>query len=66
MCVHPNFFSKFLNSIRYSFTKKSVVHSKPSTKIIGILLLIVRFAKSQDQIITQIIKKKQINFYVFN
>ena len=38
----PNFFSTFLDSK----IQKIVVYSKPSIKIIGILLLIVRFVKS--------------------
>ena len=39
--------------------KQMVVHSKPFTKIIGILLLTVRFAKSSDQAIIQIIRKSK-------
>ena len=37
--------------------KKIVVHSKPSIRKIGILLLTVRFVKPSDQTIIQIIKK---------
>ena len=36
-----------------------VVHSEPFIKIIGILLLIVRFVKTWDQTIIQIIKKNK-------
>ena len=42
-----------------------VMHSKPFIKIIGTLLLIVRFVESSDQTIIQIMRKK-FNFNVFN
>ena len=40
--------------------KKVVVHSNPFIKIIGIFLLVVRFVKSSDQTIIQIIRKNKI------
>ena len=39
---------------------KIAVYSKPFLKIIGILLLIVRFVKSLDQTIIQIIRKNKL------
>ena len=36
-----------------------MVYGKPFIKIIGILLLIVRFVKSSDQTIIQIIRKNR-------
>ena len=47
--------------------KKIVGHSKPFIKIIDILLLIVRFVKSSDQAIIQIIRKnKSILIFLIN
>ena len=44
-----------------------MVHSKPFIKIIGILLLTVRFVKSSDQTIIQIIRKnKSILIFLIN
>ena len=44
-----------------------VVHSKPFIKIIGILLLMVRFVKISDQAIIQIIRKnKSILMFLLN
>ena len=48
MCEHPKIFSTILNSKIYQ-DKNITVHSKPFIKMIGILLLIVRFVKSSDQ-----------------
>ena len=39
--------------------KEIVVHSKPFIKIIGIFLLIVRFVRSSDQTILEIIRKNK-------
>ena len=39
--------------------KKMVVHSETFIKLISILLLIVRFVKSSDQAIIQIIRKNK-------
>ena len=58
MCEHPIIFLTILNS-RIFQDKKIVVHSKPFIKIIGILLLVVRFVKSSDQTIIQIIRKNE-------
>ena len=44
-------------SVCEGYSKK--VHSKPFIKIIGILLLIVRFVKCSDQTIIQIISKNK-------
>ena len=52
----PRIFSTILNSKIFQ-DKKIVVDSKPFIKIIGILLLIVRFVKNSDQTIIQIIIK---------
>ena len=41
------------------FLTVKAVHSKPFTKIIDILLLIIRFVKSSDQTIIQIIRKNK-------
>ena len=50
-----------------TYDKKIVVHSKPSIKIIGILLLIVRFVKSSDHTIIEIIRKnKSIVMFLVN
>ena len=57
MCEHPKLFSTILNSK----TKKIAVHSKLIIKIIGTLLLIVRFVKISDEIIIQIIRKNKSN-----
>ena len=51
MCEHQK---KFLTIL------KIAVYSKPFLKIIGILLLIVRFVKSLDQTIIQIIRKNKL------
>ena len=57
MCEHPNFFSKVL---RYSKIKKMwCVVNHLSKNQNGILLLIVRFVKSSDQTIIQIIRKNR-------
>ena len=47
--------------------KKMVVLSKPSIKITGLLLLIVKFVESSDQTIIQILrKKKSILMFLIN
>ena len=56
MCKHPKIFSTILNS-RVFKDKNILVHNKQFIKIIGILLLIVRFLKSSDQTVIQIIRK---------
>ena len=44
-----------------------VVHNKPFIKAIGALLLIVRFVKSSDQTIIQVIRKnKSILMFLIN
>ena len=58
MCEHQNFFPRILKYKIFS-DKTIVVYSKPFTKLIGILLLIVRFVKSSDQTIIQIIRKNK-------
>ena len=50
-------FYLFLNYIFIFYEKKIVVYGKPFIKAIGILLLIVRFAKSRDHTLIQTIKK---------
>ena len=55
MCEHQKIFSSILKSK----IKKIVAYSKPFIRIIYILLLIVKFAKSSDQTIIQVIRKKK-------
>ena len=50
MCEHQKIFSTILKSKIFQH-KKIWVYSKPFIKIIGILLLIVRFVKNSDQTI---------------
>ena len=58
MCAHPKKFSTVLNSKIFQ-DKKILVYSKPFIEIVGISLVIVRFAKSSDQTIIQIIRKSK-------
>ena len=58
MCTHPKKFSTVLNSKIFQ-DKKILVYSKPFIEIVGISLVIVRFAKSSDQTIIQIIRKSK-------
>ena len=50
---------KFFNDFKF-WDKRIVVHNKRFIKISGILLLIVKFVKSSDQTITQIIRNKSV------
>ena len=59
-CVSTKKIFQRFQILKYSKIK-IVVHSKPFIKIIAILLLIVRFAKSSDQTIIQIIRKDKSN-----
>ena len=63
-CVTPKIFQWFW-ILRYSQIKKVVVHSKPFIKAIDILLLKVRFVKSSDQTIIQIMNKKNKSILIF-
>ena len=56
MCEHQKKFSTILKSKIFQ-DKNFWVYSKPFFKIIGILLLILRFVKSSDQTIIQILRE---------
>ena len=66
MCKHQKTFWTILKS-KIIYDKNIVAYSKPFIKIIGILLLIVRFVKRSDQTIIQIIRKKSlVLMFLFN
>ena len=66
MCQHLRIFSAILNSKIFS-DKEIVLHNKQFIKIIGILLLIVRFDQSSDKTIIQIIRNhKSMLMFLIN
>ena len=56
---------KFFNDFKF-WDKRIVVHNKWFIKISGILLLIVKFVKSSDQTIIQIIRNKSVLMFLIN
>ena len=64
MCKHQSIFSTILKPKMLKFW---CIVSKPSIKLTVILLLIVRFVKSSDKTIIQIIRKnKSILIFLIN